>query len=64
MNEASTSWFAAGTSLTAADFLVLVGTLGVMFLIGWCAGRGTKTTGDFFLGGRRIPHRPRQLRAG
>jgi SSS family transporter len=55
MNENSTSWFAAGTTLTAADFLVLLGTLGLMFLVGWWGGRGSKSTNDFFLGGRRIP---------
>ena len=33
MNEA-TSWFTSGTSLTAADFAVLLGTLGLMFLVG------------------------------
>jgi SSS family transporter len=55
MNEASTSWFSAGTALTAADFLVLVGTLGLMFLVGWWGGRNSKSTNDFFLGGRRIP---------
>lgn len=55
MNENSTSWFGAGTALTAADFLVLLGTLGLMFLIGWWGGRGAKNTNDFFLGGRRIP---------
>jgi SSS family transporter len=55
MNDKSTSWFGAGTSLTAADFFVLIGTLGVMFLIGWWGGRGSKSTNDFFLGGRRIP---------
>ncbi len=55
MNENSTSWFSAGTALTAADFLVLLGTLGLMFLVGWWGGRGSKNTNDFFLGGRRIP---------
>ena len=55
MNENSTSWFAAGTTLTLADFLVLLGTLGLMFLVGWWGGRGAKNTNDFFLGGRRIP---------
>ena len=55
MNENSTSWFAAGTTLTIADFCVLLGTLGLMFLVGWWGGRGAKNTNDFFLGGRRIP---------
>jgi SSS family solute:Na+ symporter len=54
MNDA-TSWFASGTSLTAADFTVLLGTLTLMFLVGWWGGRGSKNTNDFFLGGRRIP---------
>ncbi len=55
MNEDSSSWFAAGTTLTAADFGVLLGTLALMFLVGWWGGRGAKNTNDFFLGGRRIP---------
>ncbi|MBI4060733.1 MAG: sodium/solute symporter [Elusimicrobia bacterium] len=54
MNEGA-SWFAGGTALTLADFTVLLGTLGLMFLIGWWGGRGAKDTNDFFLGGRRIP---------
>ena len=55
MNEADTSWFSSGTTLTSADFGVLLGTLGLMFLVGWWGGRGAKNTNDFFLGGRRIP---------
>ncbi len=55
MNENSTSWFAAGTTLTVADFSVLLGTLALMFLVGWWGGRDSKNTNDFFLGGRRIP---------
>jgi len=54
MNEAN-SWFTGGSALTAADFTVLLGTLTLMFLIGWWGGRGSKNTNDFFLGGRRIP---------
>ena len=49
------SWFSSGTTLTAADFCVLIGSIGLMFFIGWWSGRGAKTTNDFFLGGRRIP---------
>lgn len=48
-------WFPGGTTLSAADFLVLAGTVGLMFLVGWWAGRGTKTTGDFFLARGRVP---------
>ena len=55
MNENSTSWFSTGTALTTADFIVLVGTVTLMFVIGWWGGRGAKSTNDFFLGGRRIP---------
>jgi SSS family transporter len=55
MNDEATSWFTAGTTLTAADFGVLLGTLGLMFFVGWWGGRGAKNTNDFFLGGRRIP---------
>ena len=51
MNENSTSWFSTGTTLTAADFSVLLATLGLMFFIGWWSGRGSKSTNDFFLGG-------------
>jgi len=54
MNEA-TSLLTGGSSLTAADFTVLLGTLTLMFLVGWWGGRGSKDTNDFFLGGRRIP---------
>jgi len=54
MNEA-TSWFTGSSSLTAADFTVLLGTLTLMFLVGWWGGRGAKNTEHFFLGGRRIP---------
>ncbi len=55
MNEAISSWFPGETTLTAADFSVLAGTLVLMFLVGWWGGRGAKNTNDFFLGGRRIP---------
>ncbi len=55
MNDESTSWFSAGTTLTTADFSVLAATLLLMFVIGWWGGRGAKSTNDFFLGGRRIP---------
>ncbi len=52
MNEATV---AGGTTLSAADFSVLLGALTVMFLVGWWGGRGAKNTNDFFLGARRIP---------
>ncbi|MEK7388901.1 MAG: sodium/solute symporter [Elusimicrobiota bacterium] len=55
MGEMNGSWFPGGTTLTAADFFVLVGVVGLMFLVGWWGGRGLKNTNDFFLGGRRIP---------
>lgn len=55
MDEMIGSWFPGGTSLTAADFSVLLVALTVMFWVGWRAGRGAKSTNDFFLGGRRIP---------
>ncbi len=55
MNENSTSWFATGTTLTFADFFVLLSTLALMFLIGWWGGRGAKDARTFSLGSRRIP---------
>lgn len=54
MDEA-TSWFTGSSSLTAADFTVLLGTITLMLLVGWWGGRGSKNTDDFFVGGRRIP---------
>ena len=36
------NWFVGGTSLGWIDALVLVGTLGVMFFIGWWGGRHQK----------------------
>lgn len=48
-------WFAGGTSLGLIDALVLAGTLGAMFLIGWRGGRRQKDDRDFFLGRGRVP---------
>lgn len=49
------TWFSGSTSLGWIDALVLVGTLGVMFFIGWWGGRHQKDEKDFFLGRGRIP---------
>jgi len=54
MDELRGAWFPGGSSLTLADFSVLIGALGAMFAIGWWGGRGVKDTKDYFLGGRRI----------
>lgn len=48
-------WFMGGTSLGWIDALVLVGTLGAMFFIGWWGGRRQKDDRDFFLGRGRVP---------
>ena len=55
MKEFIGSWFPGGSTLTAADYSVLFVSLLVMFLVGWLGGRGIKSTGEFFLGARRIP---------
>lgn len=49
------SWFAGATSLGLVDAVVLTGTLGAMFLIGWWGGRKQKDDRDFFLGRGRVP---------
>jgi SSS family solute:Na+ symporter len=49
------TWFMGGTSLGLIDAVVLVGTLGVMFFIGYWGGRHQKDDRDFFLGRGRIP---------
>jgi len=41
------------TSLTA--YIVVLGTLGILFLIGFLSGRKEDTTENFFLGNRQIP---------
>lgn len=49
------SWFPGGTSLGLIDAVVLIGTLGAMFVIAWLGGRDQKGTDDFFLGRGRVP---------
>ncbi|MHC4767073.1 MAG: sodium:solute symporter family transporter, partial [Planctomycetota bacterium] len=41
-------------SMTVADWLVLAAYLGGIVLVGTWVGRFTKTTSDFFFGGRRF----------
>ncbi|MFA6029581.1 MAG: sodium/solute symporter [Elusimicrobiota bacterium] len=52
MNE---SYLPTGTVLTWPDYALVALCVGVMCFIGWRTGRGSRTTSDFFLGGRRIP---------
>lgn len=49
------SWFFNPTNLTAPDYAVVAVFIGLMFVIGFYAGRKEENTNDFFLGGRRVP---------
>ncbi|MBI4387057.1 MAG: sodium/solute symporter [Elusimicrobia bacterium] len=55
MNDALNSWFPGGTTLTAADFVLLGILVAALFGIGFLTGGGEKNTDDFFLARRRIP---------
>jgi len=48
-------WFSGISNLTGMDYLVVCGSIAVLFGIGFFAGRKEESTHDFFLGGRRIP---------
>ncbi len=41
--------------LNWVDYSVVLGTIAILFAIGYFAGRKGNTTNDFFLGGRKIP---------
>ena len=42
-------------ALGAIDFVVVGAAVALLFLIAFVAGRGTGSTGEFFLGGRHVP---------
>ncbi len=54
MDEYVGAWFPGGSSLTAADYLVLVAALSLMIWLGRRAGRGTRGAEDYFFAGRRL----------
>lgn len=43
------------SNLNYLDYSVVLGTIAILFGIGFFAGRNEKSTNDFFLGGRKIP---------
>jgi SSS family transporter len=49
------NFFSGVSNLTSLDYAVVLGTIAVLFGIGFFAGRDEDSTNDFFLGGRRIP---------
>ena len=49
------NWFTGTSQLTTMDYAVVLGTIAVLFAIGFLAGKKGETTNDFFLGGRKIP---------
>src|SRR5438067_2222263 len=50
-----TEWFAGGTRLTGWDYSVPLLLIAFSIFLGIFLGRKEETTGDFFLGGRKIP---------
>ena len=44
-----------GKALGPVDVAVVVGAIGLLFVIAYFSGRKERDTADFFLGGRRVP---------
>lgn len=49
------NWFNGPSNLTGLDYLMVSGSIVILFVIGFWTGRKEDTTDDFFLGGRNIP---------